>query len=127
MTKVKCSVCSKEKDGFCTVKKVKVHINKKRKCGDYIYDSSKFKPKQKIPFTQISYADQQHNKRMAKQKLKELKELVNVKPGNKTAQNLGLVGVDKNNAALTIPNIKHPLTGDLSRFTTTAIKEKKDT
>lgn len=120
MFKIRCNVCSNEKGGFCTIKKVKVHANKKRKCDDYIYDSSKLKVKHKIPSVRIGYAEEQDDRRRAKEHLKELKRLVNTKPGQKTAQNLGLGDLDSTTIGT---NIKHPLTGDLSRFTTTATKK----
>ena len=113
--KVKCNVCSKEKDGFCTTKKVKIHVNKKRKCDKYVYDSSKLKVKQKTPSIRVGYAEQQTARQRAKRELKELKGLVDISPGQKTAQNLGLINKDY--------ATKHPLTGDLSRFTTTAAKK----
>ena len=120
MSKIKCNVCSNENNGFCTIKKVKVHINKKRKCDSYVYDASKFKVKQKIPSVRIGYVEQQNDRRKSKEKLKELKKLMNTKPGQGTAQNLGLVDFDSQSDHA---KVKHPLTGDLSRFTTTATKE----
>lgn len=117
MFKIRCNVCSNEKGGFCTVKKVKVHVNKKRKCDDYIYDVSKRKVKKKIPSVRIGYVEEQNDRRKAKEHLRELKKLVNTKPGQGTAHRLGLMDTD--NARMTS---KHPLTGDLSRFTTTATK-----
>ena len=125
MIKVKCNVCSNENNGFCTIKKVKVHINKKRKCNKYIYDPTKLKIKRKTPLTQIGYVDHQENRRRAKEKLKELKKMVKDNPGNNLAHDLGL---SNSNAKCTIsvPNnsdTKYPTTGDLSRFTTTAAKK----
>lgn len=110
MAKVKCSVCLNENNKFCTIKKVKVHINKKRKCDGYIYDSSKLKIKQEIPLIQIGYAEQQIARQKAKMKLKDLRKLDKEKTEDKTAQK----------TMLNVPDTKHPLTGDLSRFTTTA-------
>ena len=115
MTKIKCNVCSNENNSFCTIKKVKVHINKKRKCDKYVYDSSKLRVKHKTPSTRVGYAELQTDRQQAKKELKELKGLVDMPPDQKTAQNLGLINKDY--------TTKHPLTGDLSRFTTTATKK----
>ena len=119
MFKIRCNVCSNEKSGFCTIKKVKVHANKKRKCDDYNYDVSKLKVKKKIPSVRIGYAEEQEDRRRSKEQLKELKRWSNTKPGQKTAKDLGLGEFDSTTVGT---NVKHPLTGDLSRFTTTANK-----
>ena len=112
MTKIKCNVCSNEENGFCTVKKAKMHINKKRKCESYIYESSKLKIKQKIPSIRVPYTDLQSEKREAKKRLKELKELISNESKDNTVQQSGAIKT----------NDRYPLTGDLSRFTTTAAK-----
>ena len=121
MVKIRCNVCSNEKGGFCTIKKIKVHANKSRKCDDYIYDSSKLKVKQKIPSVRLSYIEEQNDRRRTKEHLRELKRAANIKPGQKTAYNLGLVNSGGGGVA-----VKYPLTGDLSRFTTTASKDSED-
>lgn len=126
MTKIKCNVCSNENNSFCTIKKVKVHINKKRNCDFYVYDSSKLKVKQKIPSIRVGYIEQQNDRRKSKEKLKELKKLVEANPGKNIAHDLGMSNSNGHCTITTVPNdltAKHPLTGDLSRFTTTATKE----
>lgn len=119
--KVKCNVCSNENNNFCIVKKVKVHINKKRKCKSYIYEPSKVKTKQEIPLTRVGFTKQQFNRQKAKENLKELKE---IQKQEAIAKSLGAEGqvVMSTNYTDKLVNTKYPLTGDLSRFTTTATK-----
>ncbi len=121
-------MCSREENGFCTIKKVKVHINKDRKCDKYKHDQSKFKPKRKTPSVFVSYVEQQNGKRVAKKQLKKLQKLVKDNPGNKLARDLGLHDSDPKyiDSIPTTSDIKHPTTGDLSRFTTTATKGNKE-
>lgn len=114
MFKIRCNVCSNEKDGFCTIKKVRVHANKNRKCDDYNYDASKLKVKQKIPSVRIGYAEEQDDRRRSKEHLKGLKETINTNKG--MVQTYGGANT----------SVKYPLTGDLSRFTTTANKNASD-
>ena len=95
--KVRCCFCSNEKDGFCNVKKVKVKANKPRLCEGYIFEESKIKPKKPIPTTRVSPLTRSEQKKLYKEQL--------------------LKGVAQTG------NSAHPLTGDLSRFTTTAEKE----
>ena len=124
MIKIRCNVCLNEKNGFCTIKKIRIHANKKRKCDNYIYDSSKLKNKQKIPSVKSSYVEEQAGKRVSKngrretkKKLKELKTLVGTTPGNSLVHDERYITSIRNNS-----DAKYPITGDLSRFTTTAIK-----
>ena len=91
--KVRCSFCLNEKDGFCSVKKVKVKGNKPRLCEGYIFEESKVKPKKPVNVTRV--------------------------PAGRA--------VDKNRVLRELAQSgdpKHPLTGDLSRFTTTAGKKE---
>jgi len=130
--KVKCRVCDNEDRGFCKVKKVKVKINKARVCEAYIYNESKLKTKEKVDTTRILYAEQQAIKKQQKEELKKLRE--QLKQGQKqgTAHDLGLIPKEKSNIIqpgdprFVMPRAdeKHPLTGDLSRFTTT-VSEKE--
>lgn len=47
--KVKCRVCTNEKDGFCLIKKCHVKLNKARICDGFNNDFSKVKIKEKVP------------------------------------------------------------------------------
>ena len=93
MSKVKCSVCENEDSSFCNVKKCKIKINKSRTCNAFKFAPEKIKIKIALPVTRISAAD------------------VVKGPSTRCRED---VSVDR--------NAQHPLTGDLSRFTTTASK-----
>ena len=146
MSKVKCKVCANEVTGVCSIKKMKVKPNKSRRCEAYIYDEAKVKEKESIPTVRIGYTRQQELKRRYKEEMKELKrqirDVISGKVQDGTAKNLGLIedprrlaqvdrsvgaGYEKTASGLIVPqgsqSSKHPLTGDLSRFTTSAKKE----
>lgn len=130
--KVKCRVCDNEDKGFCKVKKVKVKINKARICEAYIYNESKLKAKEKVNTTKILFADQQAIKKQQKEELKKLRELLKQGQKQGTARDLGLIPKEESkiiqpgDPRFVMPRTdsKHPLTGDLSRFTTT-VSEKE--
>jgi hypothetical protein len=132
MAKVKCKVCANEVSGICDVKKIGVKINKKRNCEAYIYDEAKVKSKSEINVTRVGYRQMQENKLRMKAELKELKKALKEGQKNGTAVDLGLIQPVENKIIqpgdpnFTMPNTstKHPLTGDLSRFTTTADNEE---
>jgi hypothetical protein len=48
MAKVKCKVCANELNAFCKIKKVKVSLNKPRKCEAYVYDEAKLNLRKKL-------------------------------------------------------------------------------
>ena len=112
MSKVRCGVCENENDGICSIKKVGVRINKPRNCGDYVYNEGKLKVKHNIPTVKFGYKEQQEEKVKKKEEIEEYKNqyLKN--------QNHRIDMVKQMN-----PNSKYPLTGDLSRFTTTASRK----
>ena len=133
MAKVKCKVCANEVSGFCSVKKIGVKVNKHRICEAYVYDEARLKMKTEIPTVRVGYAEQQENKRRMKAELKRIKEELKKKPLNGTARDLGLIDdasfsgeesriITPGDPRFSMPrnDIKHPLTGDLSRFMTTA-------
>lgn len=121
MSKVRCDVCANEISGICSIKKIGVKLNKPRICEAYIYDEKKVKAKQDIPTIRVGYREQEEAKRRYKEEIKALKEAAKRGVENKTARDLGLVEEDSS-SKMFIPrkDVKHPLTGDLSRFTTTA-------
>ncbi|RLG71213.1 MAG: hypothetical protein DRO11_04930 [Methanobacteriota archaeon] len=107
MIKIRCSSCSNEEESHCLVKKrVKVHANKPRKCKAFIFNPDKVKKVEEIPTIRMSYAQKRKLKELYKAELKQLKE----------DQRRGVFDKSK--------SMQHPTTGDLSRFTTTAVKDK---
>ena len=128
MAKVKCRVCANEKSGLCIIKKIGVATNKPRICEAYTYDENKLKTKQEVPTIKIGYKDHQEAKRRLKEELKALKKSMEAGPSQGTAKDLGLITpnepkiITADDPEFYIPrtDTKHPLTGDLSRFLTTA-------
>jgi hypothetical protein len=127
MAKVRCKVCQNEFGGTCSVKKVGIAKNKPRRCDAFILAESKVKEKQKIPTERIGYTKYQELKAEAKAQRKALIKMLKegVTPGDGTAKNLGLVEDDSRiimpgDSRFKMPDNKHPLTGDLSRFKTSA-------
>lgn len=102
MSKITCATCYHEKDRFCREKKIGVSINKRRNCSEYFLEYSKVKEKQVIKTVKMSYKKKEELKRRYKEQLKQLKQNGPADPGTRTADPM------------------HPLTGDLSRFVSTA-------
>ena len=129
--KVRCMVCKNEAKSFCSVKKVGVKINSPRICPKYIFDESKVKEPVKINTTKISYSEIMEAKARAKAEKKALQEALTARPSQGTAKSLGLLPEEESNIIVPgdpnfiLPgrNLKNPLTGDLSRFLTTAEQE----
>lgn len=94
--KIKCAHCSKEKNGKCTVKKVTINKNKSRNCDLYEHDESKVKYRQVLP----SYP-------AAADTLGKTKQRHGTLVKQKVVQNTG-------------DTQKHPVTGDLTRFKSSA-------
>jgi len=116
MAKVKCRVCANENKGICTIKKIGIKLNKDRLCEAYVYDEKKMKAKQTIPSIYISYSDREEARKKGKLERAEIRKMAKEQPADKVAKNLGLIPqrtVDP----------KHPLTGDLSRFVSSATKD----
>ena len=95
--KIKCATCSNELDRRCTVKNETVNPNKKRVCDLYAHDLSKVKVKQAIPSMpatpdMIGKQKPRYSKRIIKQPVEQQ-----------------AAGTEA-----------HPLTGDLSRFKSSA-------
>lgn len=118
MSKVKCSICGNEVGGLCSIKKIGVKENKPRICKSYVYEETKVKAKQEIPTIRVGYAELQVAKKLRKEARKlEIEALkAGAVTGISPSQDPYRTGVD----------VKHPLTGDLSRFTTTAVATDKD-
>lgn len=101
--KVKCGICARENNGFCSVKgknKKKVSLNKRRMCDYFILAESKVREKSIIPITRGFSPELRSDLK------KEYKKHLKAEQANKYMKN------NEDN--------KHPLTGDLSRFTSTA-------
>jgi hypothetical protein len=134
MAKVRCKACQNEEATYCVVKKTSVAINKPRKCEAFILAENKVKAKEPIPTERIGYIKQQELKAKAKAERKALLKMLREGPGNGTAKNLGL---DTDESRIIMPgdprysvptsDPKHPLTGDLSKFKTTADVKPENT
>jgi hypothetical protein len=122
---IKCGLCKHENNKRCSIKNVKVKLNKKRRCNKFSFDETKDKVKGPPPVTtRVSYIEAENKRKEAKKKLKELRKQIQrerntEEPVTKTNY------VDPNRLVSYNTNSKHPLTGDLSRFMSTAV-EKDD-
>lgn len=67
--KVICAMCKYENKGMCLVKKIGVHVNKRRKCNLFSYEEGKVRPKETLPTVYVPYMD--------KKTLKNMKKVVN--------------------------------------------------
>lgn len=102
MSKITCATCMNEDGGLCSVKRYnRVAVNKRRNCDKYVLDTSKVKEKHVLKTTRLSYAEKEALRKYYKDQLKQYK---------KQMKQQKLVSSDP----------KHPLTGDLSRFRSTA-------
>lgn len=103
--KVRCMHCNKcnNEESYCTVKKTKISLNKKRRCEQYEFNESKVKPKKEIPSQKVPSWNLKSNLRKQEvEKLERLKaELARQEQMQQAQQS------------------NHPLTGDLSKFKTT--------
>ncbi len=118
MAKVKCNVCINAKNHICLIKNIGVSINKPRICEDFLFDKDKLKVKHNVSTIKMGYEDQQKYKQNLKRELKVLKNSM----GKDTTQ-VNPTSVEDYKSYTRTTDIKHPLTGDLSRFLTTANKE----
>ena len=97
--KITCATCRCEFNKKCNAKKGRpsVAINKRRRCDKYVLEATKVKAKQILKTVQMGYRDKEALRKEYKQQLKQFREAS--KQGNTSSS--------------------HPLTGDLSRFTST--------
>jgi len=100
--KITCATCLNEENKVCVVKKNRVALNKRRRCGKYVLEATKVKAKQILKTVQMGYKDKEALRREYKNQLKQFR--ASAKQGNISQS--------------------HPLTGDLSRFTSTAGKDR---
>ncbi len=130
--KVRCKVCDNELNGFCKIKKITVKTNKSRKCEAYIFNEGKVKAKQEIETVRVSYREMEAAKKRHKEEMKQLRKMMKEGPQEGTAKQLGLVKPEESriikpgDPGFSMPNATsaHPLTGDLSRFTTTVTEKE---
>ena len=104
--KITCAICINEEDKACTVKKnVKVAVNKRRRCGQFVLEPTKVKAKQILKTTRLTFQEKEALRQHYKEELKRYKKAVKEEQSGKVPNSV---------------SPQHPLTGDLSRFTSTA-------
>lgn len=117
MSKVKCKVCANETKSMCKLRKSGIKINKPRICDDFIFAPLKVKVHTEIPTVKFGYAEEQEAKRQRRAQLKELRAEIAKATEGTSKEDLGKAAFEAYSSAR---DTKHPLTGDLSRFLTTA-------
>lgn len=115
--KVKCKVCANESKSMCRLRKSGIKVNKPRLCDDFIYDPLKVKVHTEIPVVKFGYAEQQAAKKYIKEERARIVE---------AARKGTLIADEERDKQVIYNDNKYPLTGDLSRFTTTAAEAKED-
>lgn len=117
--KVRCAVCEAQYNGFCTIKRVTVSLNKSRHCDKYKHDQQKVKVKQVLPTIRLSHTEKELQKQMRKAELKELRERI------KRQADIESGKITESRIYKPSGNEKYPLTGDLSRFKTTGTDKEE--
>jgi hypothetical protein len=112
--KVRCALCKSQYKGFCVLKKVSVSLNKSRHCDKFQYDQQKIKIIQAPTITRLTFTQKELDKQTRKAEMKQVREAL------KQQQN----PMKESRIYKPSGNEKFPLTGDLSRFTTTGTKNK---
>lgn len=102
--KITCSICEHEEKSFCTVKKIGIAPNKRRRCEKFDFAPLKVKPKQALKTVRMTWEEKEYLRKQYKAELKKVRQL----------QKEG-----KLNQVPPTVDQKHPLTGDLSRFVST--------
>jgi len=102
MGKITCSTCRAEFKNKCNAKKGRpsVSLNKRRRCDKYVLEPSKVKERHIMKTIKMGYKEKEAIRKEYKEQLKLAKDAV--KQGRAPQ------------------NSNHPLTGDLTRFTSTA-------
>lgn len=109
--RVKCRVCVNETDEYCSIKRCKTKSNKSRVCESFIMEEAKIGISIKPKCTKRP--DDYWNRKELKKAHK--KQIIEALEKQKQA-------VVSPPSYLDVVNNKHPLTGDLSRFTSSANK-----
>ena len=114
--KIRCAHCGNQINGFCSVKKATVSLNKKRICDKYKYDETKVKERHEIPSVMRSewYWKREELKRLRKEQKEYEEQQARLKEISPAPVFMGSANSG---------DPKYPLTGDLSRFISTAGKE----
>jgi hypothetical protein len=99
--KITCATCLNEENRYCKVKKATVTLNRRRNCDKYVLEATKVKEKQVLKTIKVSYQEREALRKEYKEQLKTFRDAA--KKGNVVPHNM-----------------KHPLTGNLDRFTSTA-------
>jgi predicted DNA-binding protein (UPF0251 family) len=102
--RVVCATCVNEDNRKCTIKKSTVSLNKRRRCDKYALEPTKVKERQILKTVKMGYKEKEALRREYKEQLKEFKAAA--RQGTEPR------------------NMKNPLTGDLSRFISTAGKDR---
>lgn len=120
--RVVCLVCVHQTNGFCALKKSSVKLNKRRICDNFEQDMSKVRVKVKIPTVKRPdwFWSREERRKLQKAELKKLQEQFEKQEQLKKElkENKGIQMVNP------MQSTKYPLTGDLSCFQSTALKEK---
>lgn len=128
--KVNCRFCQYEEDSKCTKKKCSVRLNKRRSCTVYKEDVDKVmvytqnkrftsKPEVMNVDSRIFHDRElrrHYRKKIAQEELDQYGTTADVAADVNTPQITGTSNLGS----------KHPMTGDLSRFVSSAAEEKKD-
>lgn len=117
MAKVRCKVCEHETQEYCPIKKTKVRTNKARICKSFVHDVSKIKIKQKLRGE--TRPDWYHDRKGAINKQKKQQKMLEEQRKKEMFNNNSYMPSTLSDTG----DDKHPVTGDLSRFTTTAPKK----
>lgn len=111
--KVSCAVCKAQYNRFCTTKRVTVSLNKKRYCDKYVFDDGKVKDGVPIPTKRITFKEREAMRESRKEELRKLKAQLKEQKGLEDGT------IKESRIYKPHGDEKYPLTGDLSRFTTT--------
>ena len=104
--KITCAICKNEEGRKCLVKKnATVSLNRRRRCEKFVLEPTKVKAKQILKTTRLTYREKEALRRHYKEELKQYRQAMKE---DQTGQ------VPQSGSA------KHPLTGDLSRFSSSA-------
>jgi hypothetical protein len=113
MGKVICGICLNQTGGFCSFKKSKVKLKKRRVCDKFRKDTEKIGIKQAISTTRRPdwhWWTKQERKNYIANAIAEARKKAD----------------SKNVEMLRTKDAQHPLTGNLDRFRTTAADENKE-
>lgn len=122
---IQCGACKHEDNKNCVLKNIKVKPHKKKRCKDFELDETRGEVKHPLPITRVSCGEVEERRRQSKENLKKLKEQIRQQEEAKKPQNKYINPDRLVSYGTGTGNSKHPLTGDLSRFTTT-VDEKEE-